>query len=423
MFERLVRNNVEFSQLKCQRRMSTEIRQALIPIYPDLEDHTSVDDRPLISGMGEIRTWFFTHKGREANDSQMSKINHEEADMVVGLFNYLRQNGNKPSSITVLTFYNGQRKLLLRKLREHLKMNSLHFKVVTVDSYQGEENDIVILSLVRSNVARNIGFLAVENRVCVALSRARLGFYIFGDGMNLCKSSMLWWEIIKIMANEPRRVGFCLPLTCQKHGNMTFVNDGESFKSLSGGCSLPCKERLSCGHPCTVGTCHPFPHDNIECQKQCKRILGCGHPCINACFMECKANCSCKANVQPEETEKSLPMRYAEVAASLPSKHPGQQIISAQAFNEYSRVGHTMHDRGLADLAEQQANKSRLKQLDEENAAALFGFSDAPSMADTMTMVRTKGDGKGGVRNLWAGTLNPAQQPSKGHEKQDSLLD
>ena len=161
MFERLVRNRVEFSQLKCQRRMSTEIRRALAPIYPDLEDHSSVGNRPLVSGMGENTTWFFTHKGREANDSQMSKVNHDEADMVVGLFNYLCQNDNDSAKITVLTFYNGQRKLILRKLREHPRLSGLHFKVVTVDSYQGEENDIVILSLVRSNAARNIGFLAV----------------------------------------------------------------------------------------------------------------------------------------------------------------------------------------------------------------------------------------------------------------------
>ena len=41
MFERLVRNHIEFSQLKRQRRMIQEIRRALKPIYEDLEDHDS----------------------------------------------------------------------------------------------------------------------------------------------------------------------------------------------------------------------------------------------------------------------------------------------------------------------------------------------------------------------------------------------
>ena len=53
--------------------------------------------------------------------------------------------------------------------------------IKTVDSYQGEENDIVILSLVRSNHFEQIGFLKASNRVCVALSRARNGLFIFGN--------------------------------------------------------------------------------------------------------------------------------------------------------------------------------------------------------------------------------------------------
>ena len=41
-----------------------------------------------------------------------------------------------------------------------------------VDAYQGEENDIIVLSLTRSNERGTLGFTAIDNRVCVALSRA-----------------------------------------------------------------------------------------------------------------------------------------------------------------------------------------------------------------------------------------------------------
>jgi len=54
-------------------------------------------------------------------------------------------------------------------------------KVQTVDNFQGEENDIIILSLVRSNDKLNIGFLKISNRVNVALSRARHGLFLFGN--------------------------------------------------------------------------------------------------------------------------------------------------------------------------------------------------------------------------------------------------
>ena len=449
MFERLVRNKVEFSQLKRQRRMIPEIKRALAPIYPDLEDHTSVSHRLPIAGMGGINTWFFTHKGREVNDTQMSKTNHDEADMVVGFFDYLRQNGNDPAKITVLTFYNGQRKLVLRKLREHPNMSGGRFKVVTVDSYQGEENDIVILSLVRSNVARNIGFLAVENRVCVALSRAQRGFYIFGDGLNLCHSSTLWWEVIQIMAKEPRRVGFHLPLTCEKHGNMTFIQHAEEFEALSGGCALQCREKLRCGHVCPLGKCHPLPHDVIECQKRCIRILGCGHPCALPCSADCEAECDCKVKRVAGERELNLPMHYAKAVANSSTqpqeKRPSSTATipknpsssedkkptlhyrpgSMDAFNDYAQGGHVNHDQSLANIAEQRANEARLKELDAENAAALFGLPDVldpAASASQVELVRTK-DGMGGVRNVWAGTYKPPARPQQGHKREDSLLD
>ncbi len=58
-----------------------QIRRALKPIYEELEDHPSVLDRLSIPGMG-VNSYFFTHKGRETTDTQMSKVNHEEAEMV-----------------------------------------------------------------------------------------------------------------------------------------------------------------------------------------------------------------------------------------------------------------------------------------------------------------------------------------------------
>ncbi|MFX8235200.1 C-terminal helicase domain-containing protein, partial [Acinetobacter baumannii] len=58
-------------------------------------------------------------------------------------------------------------------------------KVYTIDRYQGDENDFIFLSLTRSvsertNCKPSLGFLASPNRTCVALSRARMGLYVFG---------------------------------------------------------------------------------------------------------------------------------------------------------------------------------------------------------------------------------------------------
>lgn len=74
-------------------------------------------------------------------------------------------------------------------------------RVSSVDGYQGEENEIVLLSLVRSNNYNSIGFLKTNNRVCVALSRARLGFYIAGNLTLLASASNLWKNVNKYLCN------------------------------------------------------------------------------------------------------------------------------------------------------------------------------------------------------------------------------
>ena len=231
MFERLVCNGIEYSMLTRQRRMIPEVRRILAPIYEELQDHPSVLERPPVPGMGGVNSFFFSHNWRESDDSYTSKCNQSEADMIVRFFDYLVRNGMDAKDITVLTFYNGQRKMILRGLKTHPNLHGCYFKVVTVDSYQGEENDIVLLSLVRSNDRQNIGFLSVENRVCVALSRSQRGFYMFGNAINLCRASMLWWAIVQIMAKDPRRVGFALPLTCTNHGRKTWIR-GKTPKFL-----------------------------------------------------------------------------------------------------------------------------------------------------------------------------------------------
>ena len=273
MFERLVKNHVGYSQMIKQRRMIPEIRRALKPIYDTLEDHESVLNRPEIPGMGGVNTFFFSHEWPESSDSFMSKVNHEEAGMIVGFFDYLVHNGIATKDITVLTFYNGQRKLLMKGLRNHPNLQGCHFKVVTVDSYQGEENDIVILSLVRNNSKGLIGFLEVDNRVCVALSRAQRGFYLFGNAQMLSGGSPLWWEVVQAMGKEPNRVGFKLPITCKNHSKTIHITgtlihslitvakvdmslEPQQFSALAGGCEEACRSELPCGHVCALN-CHP----------------------------------------------------------------------------------------------------------------------------------------------------------------------
>lgn len=80
--------------------------------------------------------------------------------------------------------------------KEKKKHNLPHDLCIrVVDNYQGEESKIILLSLVRSNSENKVGFLKTENRVCVALSRARDGLYIIGNMNCLTAASELWQNI------------------------------------------------------------------------------------------------------------------------------------------------------------------------------------------------------------------------------------
>ena len=103
-----------------------------------------------------------------------------EAEYAVALYQYMRLLGYPGKSISILATYAGQ-KALIRDVLEHRckgnRLFGLPRMVTTVDKYQGEQNDYVILSLTRT---RGLGYLRDVRRLTVALSRARLGLYILG---------------------------------------------------------------------------------------------------------------------------------------------------------------------------------------------------------------------------------------------------
>ena len=266
LFERLVKLEMPYTMLNMQRRMIPSLRMVLNEFYPRLQDHPVVrnpSSRPPIPGMA-TESYFFHHTWSEASDEDMSKFNILEAEMIMGFVHYLRMNGIHDSQVTILTFYRGQRKKILAEGRRKLFCARPFTNVYTVDSYQGEENDIIILSLVRSNDTNkqpNVGFLADQNRGVVSISRARRGFYIFGNMRNLLDASpesrQMWGKVNRAFKAQGRLgEDSRLPITCQKHEKTIHVSHPEDWVMNHGGCDQPCQEKLSCGHICER-RCHP----------------------------------------------------------------------------------------------------------------------------------------------------------------------
>ncbi|KAK4316795.1 hypothetical protein Pmani_012053 [Petrolisthes manimaculis] len=292
LFERMIKNGLAYETLEYQHRMRPSISRLLVPaVYPMLKDHPSVHKSPSIKGLTKD-VFFITHEINERADSDdnNSHENLHEAELVIGLCRHLMLQGYSPNDVTILTPYSGQFFLLRKLQRQQIACTGVRISVV--DNFQGEENDIILLSLVRSNVEGIVGFLSTENRICVALSRAKHGLYVTGNIKLMSEKSVLWKKIEDDLSSR-NCIGNSLTLQCSNHPDqLTAVTSGKEFiiKSPEGGCQLVCGKPLpKCNH-CCPKICHmqDLNHDQYKCQVPCPKILcGLNHQCPKKCYQDC----------------------------------------------------------------------------------------------------------------------------------------
>ncbi|MDX1947727.1 MAG: AAA domain-containing protein [Pirellulaceae bacterium] len=130
----------------------------------------------------------------EAEPAGESRRNPAEGDVAVRQVQSLLDAGVAPREIAVIAPYSAQ----VRLLRERLPIAGL--EIDTVDGFQGREKEAVVISLVRSNAAGEIGFLKDTRRMNVALTRARRKLIVIGDsatigGHPFYRRLLEWFEL------------------------------------------------------------------------------------------------------------------------------------------------------------------------------------------------------------------------------------
>jgi len=92
-------------------------------------------------------------------------------------------------NVGIISPYRAQVQLLRQMLKKNTFLKPLRrtISINTVDGFQGQERDIIVISLVRSNDEGNIGFLRDLRRMNVAITRARMKLIILGDRQTLCQ--------------------------------------------------------------------------------------------------------------------------------------------------------------------------------------------------------------------------------------------
>ena len=132
-------------------------------------------------------------------------------------------------------------------------------RCATIENFQGEEYDIVIISLVRSNNTGNIGFLKEEQRVNVLLSCDRYGIFLVGNSQKLLSSKMgkhVWSPLPDMMRSEGQILKG-LPYLCQLKPSdeaILLCQPSEFLKDHhNSGLSRPCQYIMKCAHACSQG--------------------------------------------------------------------------------------------------------------------------------------------------------------------------
>lgn len=194
LMERIVENKPEtVTLLKMQYRMNEQIMK----FSSEWFYHGMVESAPTVSHRGILdydtpMMWIDTAEcdGKEEFVGEnFGRINRAEAEMTLQtLQQYLEKIGKQrileeSIDVGIISPYRAQVQLLRKELRkrEFFRPYRHLLTVNTVDGFQGQERDIILISLVRSNDGGDIGFLRDLRRMNVAITRARMKLIILGS--------------------------------------------------------------------------------------------------------------------------------------------------------------------------------------------------------------------------------------------------
>lgn len=162
----------------------------------------------------KVRAYHNERDGSFYNDFEVNQIISilEEIAKNSEFFDQLSALSNGEAAIGIICMYAEQKRLLRQKFSQKSWPDGFKdmVKIDTVDSYQGKENRIIILSLTRSDAQHSPGFLRLSNRINVAMSRAMDRLLIVGNA-EMWKDSnnkFTLGKVVTFMSNQGKEAGY-----------------------------------------------------------------------------------------------------------------------------------------------------------------------------------------------------------------------
>ena len=208
LMERIVKNKPEcVSLLQVQYRMNDEIMQFSSDYFyhGQMKSAPEVAHRLIHEGDAPI-LWFDTSEielGEDEKDNfreqfigeTFGRVNKGEANLTISLLQIYFQRIGKQRilddsiDVGIISPYRAQVQYLRRLLKKRTFFKPFRHLITvnTVDGFQGQERDVILISLVRANDKGQIGFLRDLRRMNVAMTRARMKLFILGDATTMTR--------------------------------------------------------------------------------------------------------------------------------------------------------------------------------------------------------------------------------------------
>ena len=208
LMERIVENKPEcVSLLQVQYRMNDEIMQFSSDYFyhGQMNSAPEVAHRVIHEGDAPI-LWFDTstiNLGEDERDNfreqfigeTFGRVNKGEANLTLSLLQIYFQRIGKQRilddriDVGIISPYRAQVQYLKRLINKRAFFKPFRHLITvnTVDGFQGQERDVILISLVRSNDSGQIGFLRDLRRMNVAITRARMKLFILGDAPTMSR--------------------------------------------------------------------------------------------------------------------------------------------------------------------------------------------------------------------------------------------
>lgn len=199
MMQTIVENKpAQVSLLTVQYRMSDGIMQ-----FPNQEFYEGrLESAPQVKYRGILDwdtaiDWIDTPEGMDYQEQQagdgLSRQNPAEAELTLqSLKDYFIKIGKdrilyERVDVGIISPYRGQVSLLRRMLRRDSYWKPFRHLITinTIDGFQGQERDVIVISMVRNNDEGDVGFLRDLRRMNVAITRARMKILLIGNRTTL----------------------------------------------------------------------------------------------------------------------------------------------------------------------------------------------------------------------------------------------